>query len=201
MSIEELRAFQGYFYASGGRDPMIMRFPTDIERGLGRESGPRKAPTREEQEALLEGWLNDITAAIKVQDYEAALTVSGTAIGVIDNEWPPLKSEYTDLIHMSEEIRSFARLAGRLKTQQDIGKEFNALSLRVDGIIWSPTDAKAVINGKMHSAGELLIDERKQGDLRVEIIEEHGVVFQYRGMRFQLPIQLYAPLEVSDQKR
>lgn len=200
MSIEELRAYQGYFYASGGRDPMIMRFPTDLERGLAGKSGPKKAPTLEEQESLLRGWLFNITEAIKAQDYESALKVSAEAISIIDNEWPPLKSEHTDLIIMNEAIRSYARLAGRLKNKQDITKEFNALSLRVDGIVWSPLDAKAVINGRTHSAGELLIQERKQGDLRVELIEEHDVVFQYRGMRFRLPVEMYAPLIEPDEK-
>lgn len=197
MSIEEMRAYQGYFYASGGRDPLIMRFPTDAELGLGRKSGPRKAPTLEEQEAMLRNWLLEITEAIKVQDYDTALRVSGEAISVIDNEWPPLKSEHTDLIRMNDEIRGFARLAGRLKNQQEITKEFEALDLRVDGVIWSPVDAKAMVNGRTHSAGELMLAERKQGDLRVEMIEEHGVVFQYKGMRFRLPVQLYAPLEAS----
>lgn len=193
MSIEELRSYQGFFYSSGGRDPLIMRFPTDSERGAGRKSGPRKAPTLEEQEVLLRQWLADITEALKGQDYEEALKVSGAAISVIDNEWPPLKAEHIELVRMNEEIRSFARLAGRLKNQQDIGKEFAGLGLRVDGVIWSPTDAKAVVNGKTRSAGEVLLDERKQGDLRVEMIDETGVVFQYRGMRFRLPVQLYAP--------
>lgn len=195
MSIEEIRAYQGFFYASGGRDPLTMRYPTDSERGAGQKSGPRKAPTLEEQEAMLRQWLEDITSAVKKQNYEAALEISGDAIGVIDNEWPPLKAELTELVRMNDEIRGLARLAGRLKNQQDIGREFAALGLRVDGVIWSPTDAKAVVDGKTRSAGEVLLEERKQGDLRVEMIEEHGVVFQYRGMRFRLPVQLYAPMD------
>ena len=195
MNIEEIRAYQGYFYPTGGRDPLVMRLPTDRERGLGKKTGPTKAPTIEEQETMMRAWLEEITIAIRRQDYEAALTVTAQAINIIDNEWPPLKSEHIQLLRMNESIRNYARMAVRLKTQQDIGREFSALRLRVDGVTWSPSDSKTVVNGRTLSAGEVMLAERKQGDLRVESIEPTGVVFQYRGMRFRLPVELYAPLE------
>ncbi len=192
-SVEELRAFQSYFYANGGRDPMLMRLPTDRERGLSRKSGPRKAPTLEEQEAKLEEWLTAIKAGVTKQDYESAIQVANEAMNVIDNEWPPIKPEYKKLARMNEDIRSLGRMAMRLKVQQDIGKEFVSLRLRVDGVVWSPTDAKAVVNGALHSAGEALLKERPLGDLRVELVEERGVVFNFKGLRYRLPIELQAP--------
>ncbi|MCC8109824.1 MAG: hypothetical protein LIQ30_12440, partial [Planctomycetes bacterium] len=127
MTIEEIRAYQSYFYAAGGRDPLTMRFPTDRELGAARKSGPLKAPTVEEQEAMLTAWLEDITAAIKDQDYEKAIETATAAIEVVDNEWPPIKPEYTRLIRMNEEIRGFQRMATRLKNQQDITREFVSL--------------------------------------------------------------------------
>ncbi len=198
MSVEELRAFQSYFYATGGRDPLLMRLPTDRERGLSRKSGPRKAPTLEEQEAKLEEWLTAIKAGVTKQDYDAAIQVANEAMNVIDNEWPPIKPEYKKLVRMNEDIRSFGRMAMRLKAQQDIGKEFVSLRIRVDGVVWSPTDAKAVVNGTLHSAGEALLQERPQGDLRVELIEERGVVFNFKGMRYRLPIELQAPIGATE---
>ena len=193
MNIEEMRAYQSYFYAPGGRDPLVMRFPTDSELGIADKAGAGKIPTREEQEAALRAWLKAITDNIKAQKYDEAIEVANEAINRIDNEWPPLKPEYTNLIRMNEEIRNYGRMASRLKSQQDIGKEFVNLGLRVDGVIWSPMDAKAVVNGTTLSAGEIMLHERKQGDLRVEVIEEHGVVFQFKGMRFRLPVEVYAP--------
>ncbi|MCD7896091.1 MAG: general secretion pathway protein GspB [Planctomycetaceae bacterium] len=198
MTIEEIRAYQSYFYAAGGRDPLTMRFPTDRELGAARKSGPLKAPTVEEQEAMLTAWLEDITAAIKDQDYEKAIETATAAIEVVDNEWPPIKPEYTRLIRMNEEIRGFQRMATRLKNQQDITREFVSLHLRVDGVVWSPTDARAVVNGKTLSAGEILLSERPLGDLRVETIEEHGVVFQFRGLRYRLPVEIHAPPGASE---
>ncbi|MCL2000545.1 MAG: hypothetical protein FWG74_03845, partial [Planctomycetes bacterium] len=54
MTIEELRAYQGYFYASGGRDPMTMRLPTQDELGMERRvRGSNVAPTIEEMEGIL----------------------------------------------------------------------------------------------------------------------------------------------------
>lgn len=193
MSIEEMRAYQSYFYSFGLRDPLLMRFPTASEKGLSSESRGAVAPTIDQMEAALVAWLEELTESIKKQDYENALKVANEAIHTVDNEWPPLKSEHVNLIRMNEEIRNYARMAQRLKSQQDITKEFDGLRLRVDGVIWSPIDAKAVVNGRTLSAGEVMLAERKQGDLRVEMIEEHGVVFQYRGMRFRLPVELYAP--------
>lgn len=194
MTIEELRAYQGYFYAPGGRDPMTMRMPTSAELGMEKKGkGSRVAPTIEEMERFLTQALETITAAIKSLDYETAIKVSDEAIYVIDNEWPPLKADPPHLPRMSEEIRNYNRLAVRLKAQKDIKAEFEAMRLKVEGVIWSPTDAKAVVNGRLLSAGEIMLGERKQGDLRIEIIEEHGVVFQFKGMRFRIPVDIYAP--------
>lgn len=195
MSIEELRAYQSYFYAMGNRDPLTMRMPTDREKGLDSKTKAVKAPSFEEQESMMEGWLKDLTASLKIQDYDNAMKTAETALGVIDNEWPPIKPEHVKLIRMNDEIRSYQRMAIRLKSQQDIGKEFANLGLRVDGVVWSPTDAKAVVNGILLSAGEVMLKERKDGDLRVEMIEEHGVVFQFKGMRFRLPVEVYATKE------
>ena len=192
MTIEQMREYQAYFYPLGGRDPLTMRLPTESELGLDQDK-MRQAPTREQQEAELQRWLAAIIEHIKRQDYTAALEVVAEAVDVIDNQWPLIRPEHTNLVRMNEEIRNYGSMAARLKNQQDIGKEFVALGLRVDGVIWSPTDAKAVVNGKLLSAGEVMLVERKQGDLRVEIVEEHGVVFQFRGMRFRLPVQVYAP--------
>ncbi len=194
MSIEELRAYQSYFYAPGGRDPMIMRLPTSAELGMDRkDKGVRVAPTIEEMERFLAQAIETITVAIKARDYDAAIKSSDEAIYVIDNEWPPLKADPPHLPRMSEELRNYNRMAVRLKAQRDTQIEFEGMHLKVEGVVWSPTDAKAVVNGRLLSAGEIMLAERKQGDLRIEIIEEHGVVFQFKGMRFRIPVEVYAP--------
>lgn len=194
MSLEELRAYQSYFYLSGGRDPLTMRLPTEQELGLDDKDGGGRAPTLEEMEAQLSLWLDLITKSIKSRDYEAAIKIGEEAVFMIDNEWPALKADPPHLLRMDEEIRKYYAIATNLKNIEDIKKEFDSMNLRVDGVAWSPTDAKAVINGRLLSAGEIMIQERPQGDLRIEMIEEHGVVFQYKGQRFHLPVQLYAPV-------
>lgn len=194
MTIEELRAYQAYYYVSGGRDPMTMRMPTVAELGLEkRGQGGRLAPTLEEMEQFLANALANVIRSTKVKEYEQAVKSSEDDLRVVDEEWPPLKADPPHLLRMVNELRSFNRLAVRLKNQQDIQNEFTALRLRVDGILWSPADARAVVNGKMLAAGELLLKERKQGDLRVDLIEENGVVFLFKGMRFRIPVEVYAP--------
>lgn len=193
MTIEEIRAYQAYFYASGGRDPLVMRFPTLAEIGQ-KETGGSRVPTLEELRAFLQEYVEKITAALRIQNYADAIAISDEAIEKIDGEWAEgIKSEHTDLIRMVDEIRSYNRMALTLKRNQDIKKEFLSLQLRVDGVVWSPIDSKAVINGRTYSAGELLTNERKQGDLRIEVIDEFGVVFQFQGIRFHLPVEVYAP--------
>lgn len=192
MSIEELRAYQGYYYPTGARDPMVMRNPTDDELGLAPGKRKRDVPTLEEMNSELEKWLSRIVACIGEQDYDQALAVTAEAINTIDNIWPAIKPENVDLFRMSEEIRSNGAIAARLKNQQEIGEEFAQLDLKVEGVSWSPMDARAIVNGTQYSAGEVMLGVRKQGDLRVEVIEERGVVFQFQGMRFRLPVSVYA---------
>ena len=190
-TIEELRAFQAYFYVIGGRDPMIMRMPTDEEMGL-EQNQLGRAPTLEEMERFLAEALESIAIAIKERNYVTAIEVGERTMNVVDNEWPPLKADPPHLRRMDEEIRNYHRMAVKLKAREDIQKEFEAMRLRVDGVIWSPIDAKAVVNGRLLSAGEIMLNERKQGDLRVENIEEHGVVFQFKGIRFRIPVEVYS---------
>ena len=195
MTIEELRAYQGYFYASGGRDPMTMRLPTSEELGMeSKGSGTKKALTIEEMETRLDKAIADITAAIKILDYDEAIKASDEIIHEIDNNWLPLRADPPHIPRMNEEIRSYNRMAVRLKKQKDTADEFEVMQLKVNGVIWSPTDAKTVVNGRLLAAGEIMLGERKQGDLRIEVIEERGVVFQFKGMRFRIPVEIYAPL-------
>lgn len=193
MSIEELRSFQGYYFSVGGRDPLTMRYPTSSELGLDQEKKGGIAPTLEEMEQFLTQALEAIVAALKNQDYDGAIKASEDAMYVIDNDWPPLKADPPHLRRMDEEIRNYNHMAVALKTKKEIQDEFTSLHVRVQGVIWSPTDAKAVVNGRLLAAGEIMLAERQQGDLRVEMIEEHGVVFQFKGMRFRIPIEIYAP--------
>lgn len=193
MSVEQLRAYQAFYYKNGGRDPLTMRLPTDNETGQDSKPKEGMTPTIEKMEEVLTAALAAIEKALKQQDYAGAIKASEDVIFIIDNEWPELKDDPPHLKRMDEQIRSYNRMAVRLKSQEDIAKEFAALPLRVDGVSWSPIDARAVINGRAVAAGELLLNERKQGDLRVEMIEEQGVVFQFKGMRFRKTVEVYAP--------
>lgn len=188
LNIEELRAFQAYFYRMGNRDPLTMRFPTDRERGL--ESHGKPPPiSLDEMRDKVDEWLAGTAKALRDLDYESALEISTAALRVIDGEWPSLKPDRDEeLIRKIDDIRDYQHIAARLKNQREVEREFVELGIRVDGVAWSPVDAKAVINGKTYSAGDVLLKVRRAGDLSVEVIDEKGVSFQFKGIRFRLPV-------------
>lgn len=198
MNIEELRAYQAFYFLEGGRDPMTMRLPEASETGeITKGKGPTKIPTIEEMEQFLTKALADIEIAFKIQDYEEAIQVSAAAMKTVDEEWPPLKADPPQLRRMDEQIRAYHRLAVRLKMQEEIKKEFAGLDILVEGVAWSPIGSKAIVNGKTFDAGEPILQIRKEGDLRVEAIEEHGVVFQFKGMRFRKDVQVFSESEIG----
>jgi hypothetical protein len=193
MSIEEIRNYYSYYYAPGGRDPLTMRLPTNVELGMEKAGGSGKiAPTLEQIEKFLNDTLRNLSVSIKNARYDDAVKEGSEAITRIDNEWPPLAPGSLDLLQRVDSIRSYTSLAKNLKDNYNIKTEFESMAIRVEGVIWSPIDAKAVVNGRLLAAGEVMLNERKQGDLRVDIIEERGVVFQFKGMRFHLPVIMYS---------
>ncbi|MDR0362693.1 MAG: general secretion pathway protein GspB [Planctomycetota bacterium] len=193
MSLEELRAYQAFYFRSGGRDPLTMRLPT--ARELGREtsaSAQRVAPTLAQMENSLKGVLWNVETALSERNYDDALKLSSEMIRVVDNDWPPLQADPPHLRRMDEQIRNYNRLAGRLKAKEEVNQEFVRLELRVEGVSWSPNGARAMINGRLVEPGEALLRERSAGDLRVEAVEPQAVIFQYKGFRFRKQVVLYA---------
>ena len=69
---------------------------------------------------------------------------------------------------------------------------FAALPLEVNGVIWSLEDARALVNGHSLAAGDPVPDAKGGADLRVEVIEEDGVVFNYRGGLFRKPVEMFS---------
>ncbi|MDR1536039.1 MAG: general secretion pathway protein GspB [Planctomycetota bacterium] len=201
LSVEELRAYQSYFFARGGRDPLIMRLPTNEELGLGNSPAPvRRAPSLDEMNRRFAEWREDARQALMNRKFEDALKECEDAIAYIDGDWrqyirldQPSDPKISRQRRMIADIRNYHGLAQELKRKEDARTEFESLRLRVEGVIWSPYDAKAVINGRLLSAGEVMLAERRQGDLRVEAIEERGVVFQFKNVRFRLNVELLSP--------
>jgi hypothetical protein len=195
MSIEELRNYYSYYFPKGERDPMIMRMPTDAELGMVRGDGTRAAPTMVEMRSVLSEALDKIANALQQLKHEEALKLSEDTINIVENEWSSASSSLRsdiELIRQYETLQTYRRLAADLKLRSDIQTEFAGMSLRIDGVIWSPSDAKAIVNDRTLVAGELMLVERQQGDLRIEAIEENGVVFQFKNIRFRKPVELFA---------
>ena len=193
MSIEELRNYYSYYFPKGERDPMTMRLPTDTELGMTREDGLRAVPTIGEMRSVLSEALGKIATALQQLKHEEALKLSEDMINTVENEWSSASSLRSDidLIQQCETLRTYRRLAADLKLRQDIQTEFTSMPLRIDGVIWSPSDARAIVNDRTLAAGELMLAERQQGDLRVEAIEEKGVVFKFKNIRFRKPVELF----------
>lgn len=193
FSVEQLMAYQEYYYVSGERDPMTMRLPTESEKKPKTTVATAKDryPTIEEMERFLKASLLGIEESLNKNDYAKALEVSQMAIKKVDEEWPPLKAEPPQLRRMDEQIRNYRSLADRLKREADIAKEFEQIDLAVNGIMWAPLSAKAIVNNKLVEAGEILSSIRKENDLSVESIEEKSVLFQFKGQRYRRGVELY----------
>jgi hypothetical protein len=201
MNLEQMRAYQAFYYRSGGRDPMTMRQPT--ARELGTEAvatSIRIAPTLAQMEQTLKNALSTVESAFAKRDYDEALKQSEEAIRMVDYDWPPLQADPPQLRRMDEQIRNYTRLASTLKAKEEVYEEFSRLSFHVAGVSWSPTGARAMINNRLVEAGESLLDIRPTGDLRVESIEPRAVVFQYKGFRFRNDVDLYSERPVDDNK-
>lgn len=194
MNLEEMRSYQGFFYLNGGRDPLTMRYPTAREQGIEEMSvrGKRAGVTLTEMEQALDAAIRDIESSLSQREYEKALKTAEDMVHTIDYEWPPLKADPPELRRKDDQIRGYVRLAARLKAQDEIAREFAALNLSVDGVAWSPVGARAIINSRVVDAGEILSGVREQGDLRIESIEEHAVVFQFKGIRFRRQVEVYS---------
>ncbi|MCC8180849.1 MAG: general secretion pathway protein GspB [Planctomycetes bacterium] len=70
-------------------------------------------------------------------------------------------------------------------------RDFESLHLRVEGISWSPTGSRAMINGRTVAEGETLVQERPEQDLVLSAIEEHAVVFTFQGSRYRVELELF----------
>ena len=189
MTLDELRAFQAFFYISGGRDPMTMRLPPKrIQQApeAGRAGGPKPALTPEEMESFLVRALAEAEVLLTLKDYDMLLKTGGEAIRVVEEEWPPLKADPPQLRQMFETLLAYRRTAERLKRQEEVTAEFNRLNIHVQAILWSPTEARIVVNGMVAEAGEKLRGDRGLSEVRVEAIEPKSVLFVYRGQRFRM---------------
>ena len=122
---------------------------------------------------------------LTLRDYVALLKAGGDAIRVVEEEWPPLKADPPQLRQMFNTLLDYRRTGERLKKQEEVKAEFERLNIHVQAILWSPTEARVVVNGEVAEAGENL---RGKGlsDVRIEAIEPKSVLFVYKGMHFRM---------------
>lgn len=66
------------------------------------------------------------------------------------------------------------------KTYDNPFDEFASLGIRVNGIFQTPGEPAAIVNGKFRQNGEVLLEERPQGDLFIESIESRAVLFRFK---------------------
>jgi len=90
------------------------------------------------------------------------------------------------LVPASALLERFGRLeatAKRLKQRQDLETEFAGLKVTVDGIVWNPQSATAVVNGQVASEGAVLRLGAAGQDAQLYRIRRDAVIFLYKGVQ------------------
>jgi hypothetical protein len=78
---------------------------------------------------------------------------------------------------LTERLDRVLVTAERLKTRAEIEREFKAISIDIQGIIWEPTNPVALIKGKSVREGDTV-----EGAL-VEQIRTSEIIFNFKGVR------------------
>lgn len=68
-----------------------------------------------------------------------------------------------------------------------IPADFHQLDLKIERVFPEQGKGRAMIDGKMRAVGDTLLQEGGQPVLRIESIDGHGVVFEFRGGLFYRP--------------
>lgn len=187
MNLAQLRAYQAFHYAPGGRDPM--RFRTPVRRPgesvvTEDATGPRR-PSDMEQEAALVQALNEADALLFAGNYSGCQARVATMLKIVEQEWNGVTPGYRVLEDLLRSLRERSAVANHRERQQRAGDEFGKINPRVDGVQWTPRGAVAVVNGVPLEAGMALGREKPLSEVRIDAIDEQRVTFLYQGFRFQ----------------
>ena len=90
-------------------------------------------------------------------------------------EDPSLQGAQNGLLQ--ERCLRIQKAAKKLKLREEVEKEFSGLPIKIEGIVWRPKAAIAVINGKVRSVGEI------EKGARIYQINSQDVVFVYKGFK------------------
>jgi hypothetical protein len=90
-------------------------------------------------------------------------------------EDPSLQGAQNGLLQ--ERCLRIQKAAKKLKLREEVEKEFSGLPIKIEGIVWRPKAAFAVINGKVRSVGEI------EKGARIYQINPQDVVFVYKGFK------------------
>ncbi len=182
LSLAALRAEQSFAYAPGGRDPMAQRLATDTVAAAGAEHGAEAAEPAEAMHSRETTVTDPADDRADRVDRTAARRGADPETPVPEAPPPPVPAP----------APGRASGTARQVAARGAAAEFAALALRVEGVSWSPEDARALVNGRWVSPGDALPQARREGDLRVERIEERAVVFRYRGALFRREVEIFS---------
>jgi hypothetical protein len=176
----EFRFFE--WDSSGRRDPFefrgpdIARVPTPLPTPIGPTPAPvdptppENAASAKEIRQFAERRAREAEQAIGYQQFARAEEAAQEAIGKLGSLQIP------DAV-VAERLNRALRTAQRLRSRDEIEKEFKGVKIEIQGIIWSPETPMALIKGQMVGEGETV-----EGAL-VEEIRTDEIIFNYKGIR------------------
>jgi hypothetical protein len=184
----DLSSFEWDF--TGRRDPFEFRPPAEARPRPGTgvvgpgvmPVGPRpqETPGEGEGEGLQVRQFAEAKAAeaqgyLVRRDFEKVRDAAGEALSKIDS----IKLPAPELVERLERLR---RTALRLERRTQVEEEFARLTISIEGVVWRPDRAYALINGEMLEPGDAVKEAK---GVRVEDIRPGEVVFSLKGVRIR----------------
>lgn len=147
-----------------------------------------------QQKKMKEDGLRFYDAAERAfMDGDVAGAVENTKLGLavfkVDALYLPQNAtKYRELIDLKEKIAELNAAATKVKQRQDAERDFNAMSLRLTGVVAaSPRLSRAVVDGQVVAKGEVVRASDKD-DVLVDEIRPDQVIMNFRGYRMPLLI-------------
>lgn len=190
LSEEERWAFEP---VTGRTDPFYdLRARMKLERELPQESGPETGPNpilgSRDKTQYAKAQTQKVEALIVAKKWDEAIKTCDAAIKALSKD--PDNEEARQYI---EKFKRYRTQADEAKTYEEAQAKFDALDLRIEGILWSPDGSLAVISGEPRARG---VNERVK-DCVIINIDTNRVDFLFHYNRRRFEFQRYVGEDVK----
>jgi hypothetical protein len=149
---------------------------------------------------VIEKCCQDTEAALKREQYPAALTECDKGVKKIEEEMPKAQDAKTvaGILKLRDRFYLLRRMAERLQSRAEAQAKLKSLNLAVSAVMIQDRKAQAMINGEWAGkAGVLRLGPRGEEALTVVDIFRDHIVVDFRGYWFEVLVGATAALETA----